>query len=91
MTDEERKFYEALSDEAKAQFDKPLDWFKWNVKCCYNCRNWQKAPYLRGDYAYNFCAKQKDMMTAWDSCCQLYEGGALDNNLIKFKEIEVKE
>lgn len=39
MTDEERKFYEALSDEAKAQSDKPLDWFKWNVKCCYNCRN----------------------------------------------------
>lgn len=30
-------------------------------------------------------------MTVWDSCCQLYEGGAMENNLIKFKEIEVKE
>lgn len=89
MTEQEKKFYETLSQEAKEQYDKPLEWFKWNVKCCYNCRHWERDPSLFGEYAYNFCAKQKDMMTFWDGCCQCYEGGAKVNNLIKFREIDI--
>lgn len=84
---DDKRFYEALSQEAKEQYDKPIDWFKYNVKCCYNCRNWQKDISLMGDYAYNFCNKQKNMMTCWDSCCQFYEGVASEKNLIKYKEI----
>lgn len=89
MTEQEKKFYETLSPEAKEQYDKPIGWFKWNVKCCYNCSHWQRDPSLLGEYAYNFCAKQKDVMTFWDGCYQCYEGGAKLENLIRFKEIEI--
>lgn len=84
---DDKTFYESLSEEAKEQYNKPIDWFKWNVKCCYNCRNWKKDPSLMGDYAYNFCEREENnMMTLWDTCCQHYEGAASETNLIKYKE-----
>ena len=65
----------------KEQVRKPIEWFKYNVKCCYNCTKWCKDVTLRGDYAHNFCKEHKDVMTVWDSYCNYYDGYAQEDNL----------
>lgn len=74
---------------AQEQLNKPIEWFKQNVKCCYNCKHWVKDRFLLGDYAYNFCNTKKDTMVAWDGYCDNYLGIAKEENLIRRKDNEV--
>lgn len=67
-------------ERIKEQVRKPLEWFKYNVKCCYNCTKWYKDVALCGEYAYNLC-KHKDVMTVWDGYCNSYDGYAQEDNL----------
>lgn len=68
------------------QLSKSCGWFKFNVKCCYNCSNWGKDPTLMGDYAYNSCKHffeiGNGVMTPWDDYCASYSGFAKENNLL---------
>ncbi len=76
-------------ERIKEQVRKPVEWFKYNVKCCYNCTKWCKDVSLMGDYAYNFCKELKDIMTAWDGYCNDYDGYAKEDNL--YGALTVKE
>lgn len=71
-----------IIEEAKKQWVRPMDDFKWNVKCCWNCPHWQKDTTLMGDYAYNFCDLTKNQMTIFDNVCEQYSGVATEENLI---------
>lgn len=71
-----------ITEEVKEQWKRPINDFKWNVKCCYNCWHWQKDPALRYEYAYNDCLMKKNTMTVWDKCCEHYSGTATEENLI---------
>ena len=85
------------SKEAVEQYEKPVDWFKSEVKCCRSCFHWQRNPALLGDYAMNFCAmhpKNKKgllCLTRWDSFCDDYKGLAKEDNLLDFAKLEWEE
>lgn len=58
------------------QFNKPVDWFVENVKCCANCRHWvvdnKKVSFTHG-LAYNLCdEKDKSVVVSWDNYCYRY-------------------
>lgn len=36
------------SKEAVEQYEKPVEWFKSEVKCCRSCFHWQRNPALQG-------------------------------------------
>lgn len=82
------------SKEAVEQYEKPVDWFKSEVKCCRNCLHWQRDPSLIGDYALNCCNmhrrnKKGDIcMTRWDAFCDDYKGFAKEKNLLDFAKLE---
>lgn len=81
------------SEEAKEQFNKPLDWFKQNVKCCYNCIWWLKDSSLMFEYAYNSCMEAKFdtktvEFTPWDAYCDKYNGSRTEENLLDFAHID---
>lgn len=81
-----------ITEEVKEQWKRPINDFKWNVKCCWNCPNWQKDITLRGDYAYNHCRiKKNTVMTIWDKCCEHYSGTAREENLITSLTKEERE
>lgn len=80
-----------ITEEIKEQWKRPIDEFKWNVKCCYNCPNWMRDPMLIGDYAYNHCYIKKNTMTAWDGFCEHYCGVAREENLINGLSKEEKQ
>lgn len=90
MTIEEWK--QTASPEAIAQFEKPVDWFKCNVKCCYNCCYWFVDPELMFEYAYNPCNRMCDSemvrMTAFDAHCKHYDGLGTIENLLDYTEIK---
>lgn len=87
------------SKEAVEQYDKPVEWFKREVKCCRNCLHLQRDPSLIGDYALNCCAMHPKVngqivMVRWDGFCDDYKGFAKEENLLDFlkhKWDEVKE
>jgi len=91
MTIEEWK--KTASKEAVEQYEKPVGWFKYNVKCCRNCKNWNMDPTLIGDYALNACnlhtyGKNGNLlMTKWDYFCDEYDGQAKEENLIDFAKV----
>ena len=75
-----------MNEKAKQQWNAPLEWFKINVKCCYNCNRWceelcaaDKAYAKR--FGWNVC-KHRDLLTAWDNYCADYDGNAIEENLI---------
>ena len=63
------------------QWCKPISWFNYNVKCCYNCTNWQRDLTLAGDYEYNFC-KVNNRLKAFDRYCDNYCGTAKEENIL---------
>lgn len=80
------------SPEAIEQYDQPIDWFKANVKCCYNCKNWEVSPELMFEYRYNFCTRLckggKVYMTAADGWCKSYQGNCTIENLLDYMEVK---
>lgn len=78
-----QKWLFQASEEAKEQYYKPIDWFKQNVKCCWNCKHWNKDSSLMGDYKYNFCnGIENPTMTCFDTWCEKYEGFGKEENLL---------
>lgn len=71
-----------MNDKIIEQWKRPIPQFKYQVKCCYNCKNWEKDITLMGDYAYNFCNQKKNIMTNFDGFCEKYKGTAKEENLI---------
>lgn len=90
MTIEEWK---SQNPAGAAQYDKSIDWFKDNVKCCYNCLEWYRDPMPMGDYAYNGCLAHEDHITVWDAFCDDWRGFAKgkEENLLDFAKKEWKE
>lgn len=87
---------ESASAEAIEQYEKPVDWFKNNVKCCYNCSKWEQDHSLIFEYMYNPCEEIgcKDgnlRMTAFDAVCDKYEGFCTVENLLSYARIEREE
>ena len=84
------------SKEAVEQYDKPVDWFKSEVKCCRNCLHWRRDPSLIGDYALN-CSNMHQkragevVMTRWDAFCDDYKGLAKEENLLDFAKLKWEE
>ena len=70
-----------MEDKIIEQWCKPMSLFKYNVKCCYNCPNWERDLSLMGDYAYNFC-KENNQLKAFDRYCSAYCGTAQEENII---------
>ena len=91
MTIEEWK--ESASKEALEQYNKPIEWFKTNVKCCYNCPNWDVDWSLKAEYKYNSCRKIMGtidgfIMTPFDAFCKDYAGLKTIDNLLDYAEYE---
>lgn len=91
MTIEEWK--QTASPEAIAQYEAPVDWFKHNVKCCYNCPHWQIDRELVYEYMYNpceyiGCEDGKLRMTPFDAYCEKYGGVASTENLLDYAHLE---
>lgn len=80
------------SPEAVEQYDQPIEWFKENVKCCYNCKNWEVDPTLKCEYMYNTCKKiERDKvfrMVAYDAHCSRYDGHCTVENLLDYAEVK---
>jgi len=70
-----------MDEKIKEQWARPINDFKINVKCCYNCQNWEKDFSLMFEYAYNFC-KHDNKMHHFDMICQNYNGAAMEENLL---------
>lgn len=89
MTIEEWK--QTASPEAIAQYEASVDWFKRNVKCCYNCCNWFVDPELMFEYHYNacnrMCNEEKVRYTAYDAYCKHYDGTGTVENLLDYTRI----
>ena len=69
-------------EKIKEQARRPIGWFKYNVKCCYNCTKWCEEVTLRDDCPYNHCKEHKHLITSWDNYCNDYDGYAQENNLL---------
>ena len=82
MTDLDREFLGQAEPNVVEQYKLPVENFCRDVKCCYNCSNWEKDPTLLGDYAWNFCSINRDTMSKFDAVCERYCGFAPDENLI---------
>lgn len=73
-----------ITKEIKEQWDRPIEDFQKNVKCCYNCKHWRNDSPL----AIHSCelktagSNGNKPLTAWDWCCTEYAGGATEENLI---------
>lgn len=84
------------SKEAVEQYEKPVEWFKNNVKCCNNCKHWEVDPTLMYEYAYNTCEligckDGKLTMTVFDGVCDNYQGNATIENLLDYVWMKRKE
>lgn len=80
-----------FTEAAREQWEKPVKWFNRHVRCCHNCILWMRDYSLRGDYAYNFCAGEKDCMTKFDNWCQKWKHNPIEpmpdeDNLVRMEQ-----